>query len=183
MDLLAEPFTSLDDYLAWAERRPDEEQYEVVDGHPVMSPSPSAIHQLVLSNLAELIHRGLPADHRVLLAPLDWLLWESPRLQIRQPDLMVVRRAQIGDRLAGRPLLAVEVLSPTSVERDAVTKLRDYAKARLEHYWIVDPETPQLAVYRLRDDAFDRVTHGSGEAELVIDEPVALRLRPSDLLN
>lgn len=51
MQILAEPFTSLQDYLAWAAQRPEEEQYEVVDGQPVMSPSPAGLHQLVLARL------------------------------------------------------------------------------------------------------------------------------------
>ena len=84
-------------------------------------------------------------------APWDWVLWELPTLSVREPDLLVVTHEQaMDDRLLVPPLLAVEDLSPTSFERDAVTKRRDYARAGLEHYWVLDPDTPAVVAYRRR---------------------------------
>lgn len=184
VSMLVEPFTSLDDYLAWVEHRPDEEHYEVVEGFPVMSPSPGVPHQYALSRLLILLSEACPPEHMVLPAPLDWLMWEHPRLQIREPDLVVIGRPQArAPRLTEAPLLAVEVLSPTSFERDVVAKRREYAQAGLRHYWIVDPQTPQVAVYRMGDEGnLDMVTHASGETAIAVDEPFAVRLRPSDLV-
>ncbi len=183
MQILMEPFASLDDYLAWVDERPAEEHYEVVDGFAVMSPSATGWHQGALAMVWGLLRDACPPTHLVLPAPLDWVLWEVPRLQIREPDIVVVARDEArAPRLTGPPLLAVEVLSPSSVERDAVAKRREYAKAGLDRYWIVDPETPQVAVYRRAGDDFERVAHAIGDAELQIDDPLAVRLRPSDLI-
>jgi Uma2 family endonuclease len=184
VQLLEEPFSSLDDYLAWVEQRPAEEHYEVVDGVPVMSPSPGGPHQYALFELGRLLSRVCEPDYVVLPAPFDWLMWEHPRLQIREPDLVVIERPQArGSRLTKPPLLAVEILSPTSFERDVVAKRREYARAGLEHYWIVDPQTPQIAVYQRSDAAtLDMVAHATGDAELVTEEPFRLRFRPSDLV-
>lgn len=113
----------------------------------------------------------------------EWVLWQQPRLQIREPDLLVIPRAEArAPRLMRAPLLAVEILSPSSFGRDAVTKRREYAQAGLDHYWIVDPETPQVAVYRRNGDVFGLVTHAIGDTEIVIEEPMSLRFRPSDVL-
>lgn len=184
IQMLVEPFTSLGDYLAWVEQRPGEEYYEVVDGIPVMSPSPGVPHQYALSRLLILLSQACPPEHMVLPAPLDWLMWEHPRLQIREPDLVVIERSQArAPRLTEAPLLAIEILSPTSFERDVVAKRREYAQAGLRHYWVVDPETPQVAVYRAGGDGnLDMVTHASGDTEIAVDQPFAVRLRPSDLV-
>lgn len=183
MQMLMEPFTSLDDYLAWVDQRPDEEHYEVVEGVPVMSPSPTGWHQFALAQLVLLLSPACPADHVVLPAPFDWVLWEAPRLQIREPDLVVVARSEArAPRLTRAPLLAVEILSPTSYERDAVAKRREYALAGLDHYWIVNPGAPQVAVYRRRGETFELVAQAVDDAELVVTEPMSLRLRPSDLV-
>ncbi len=184
MQLLEEPFSSLDDYLAWVEERPDEEHYEVVDGVPVMSPSPGGPHQFTLASVWGLLRDACPPDLVVLPAPFDWLLWERPRLQIREPDVVVIERSQArAPRLTEPPLLAVEILSPTSFERDVVAKRREYARAGLRHYWIVDPETPRIAVYRLSDAAtLDMVAHATGDTDIAVEEPLRLSLRPSDLV-
>jgi len=184
MPILAEPFVSLEDYLAWASHRPDAEQYEVVDGQPVMSPSPHGMHQLVLSRLSAALRDVCPAGHEVIQAPWDWLLWERPRLQIRQPDLLVVPRELLNyPRLLRAPLLAVEVLSAASLERDVVAKLRDYGRAGLDHYWVVDPDAPQIAVYGRRSDTLVLTTLVSGDEDLVITEPLSVRLRPTGLVS
>jgi Uma2 family endonuclease len=182
MQVVAQPFTSLEDYLVWADMRPDEEHYEVVDGQPVMSPSPTGRHQLVVSNLVRILGDGLPGHLRVLTGPWDWVLWETPRLQIREPDVVVVRRDQIEARLASAPLLAVEVLSPTSLERDAVAKRREYALVGLDHYWIVDPDTPQITVYRRVGDRLELHAQAAGGSELLVVEPIDARIKPADLL-
>lgn len=182
MLLLDEPFTSYDAYLRWAATRPAEEQYEVVDGVPVMTPSPGGHHQLVLARLARRIADALPDGYDVLPAPWDWVLQEGTLLRVRQPDLVVVRREQVERSLRGVPLLAVEVLSPSSFERDAVRKREEYAQAGLKHYWLVDPDTPQVAVFRRTSETLDVVAHVAGDGQLSVTEPFDIQLRPSDLI-
>jgi Uma2 family endonuclease len=183
VQMVMEPFTSLDEYLAWADQRPEEEHYEVVDGVPVMSPSPGGWHQFALAQLLLTLSAACPPDHVVLPAPLDWVLWQAPRLQIREPDLLVIPRpAARAPLLTHAPLIAVEILSPTSFERDVVAKRREYALAGLDHYWIVDPQTPQVAAYRRKDESYGLVAQAIGDADLVITEPFNLRLRPSELV-
>jgi Uma2 family endonuclease len=73
--------------------------------------------------------------------------------QSPEPDIAFVRK----DRLRliqpgyvdGPPDLAVEIVSPDSVERDYVQKLGLYRRAGVGEYWIVDPILQKLTVYRL----------------------------------
>lgn len=147
--ILAEPFASLAAYLERFGDSSDELQYEVVDGQPVVSSAPGGAHQRCVRALLLALVAGTPPGHEVMVAPWDWVLWEFPHLTVRQPDLVVVRSELAArDRITEPPLLAVEVISPGSFERDAVTKRSEYARAGLNDYWIADPATSEVFVYR-----------------------------------
>ena len=146
--ILAEPLASLAAYLERFGDSSDELQYEVVDGQPVVSPAPGGAHQRCVRALLLALVASTPPGHEVMVAPWDWVLWELPHLAVRQPDLVVVRSELAArDRLTEPPLLAVEVISPGSFERDAVTKRSEYARAGLNDYWIADPTTSEVFVY------------------------------------
>src|SRR4051794_25805553 len=149
-----------------------------------MSPSPSFAHQLALTRLLVLLDSAMPADCVVLAAPFDWVLWEHPRLQVRQPDIIVVRRTELlGTHLASAPLLAVEVLSPTSADRDAVHKRDEYAGAGLDHYWIVDPIEPRMLVFRRAGASLVLAAQAAGNEELRLTEPFDVTVTPALLLG
>ena len=75
---------------------------------------------------------------------------------VLQPDLLYLP----GDRPAKNnpvdslPELVVEILSPSSVRRDRVAKLNCYQRARVPHYWIVDPDNCIIEAYELRDQHY-----------------------------
>jgi Uma2 family endonuclease len=70
-----------------------------------------------------------------------------------EPDIAFVRK----DRLrllrrgyfAGAPDLAVEIVSPDSVDRDYVTKRALYQEAGVREYWIIDPLQQKVTWLRL----------------------------------
>jgi Uma2 family endonuclease len=181
--MLLEPFTSLEDYDRWAVLRDDAGHYEVADGVPVMSPSPDNVHQRCLRALFRLLD-GLCRDgQEVMVAPWDWVLWQEPRLSIRQPDLVVVTKPQADQsRLMSAPLVAVEILSLTSIERDVVTKRRDYATAGLDHYWIVEPAVPQAAIFRRTGNELKLVVRATESKQITLSEPFDVTFTPADLL-
>lgn len=122
---------------------------EVVDGTVIVFHSPSDKHQAVqyalLNALGEAAHKhdqGKGTCHRVR-AGIDVLLTEVP-FHFRTPDLTVFRC--LGDdqrgRWKGKPkasdtLIAVEIVSPGSRSEDTLVKRVRYARAGIEHYWIV----------------------------------------------
>ena len=69
----------------------------------------------------------------------------------RAPDLMFLhngRTLRPPDKyLDGAPDLAIEIVSPGSRYRDAVTKFREYEKAGVAEYWIIDPKTKTVDFY------------------------------------
>ncbi len=126
------PFT-LADYLAMDD---DGVRYEVVEGQPVMVPALAGPHQLAVGRLLRLLDDSCPAGYVAVPSPIDWVLWEMPRLQTRQPDVVVVSDEQAaGPRLTVPPLLVVEILSPDSFERDVIVKRRGAASPPRTTSW------------------------------------------------
>ncbi|HLN31010.1 MAG TPA: Uma2 family endonuclease [Gemmataceae bacterium] len=76
---------------------------------------------------------------------------ESP-----EPDLAVVLKKRLhlieGGFVNGRPDLAIEIVSPESVERDYVKKRRQYQKAGVPEYWIIDETEEKVTLLRLGSD-------------------------------
>lgn len=79
-----------------------------------------------------------------------------------EPDVIVCREDVIGDLAQTRlpaetVLLAVEVVSPESVDRDRETKPVKYARAGIPHYWRVENTDGRAVVY-----VFEREPVGGG---------------------
>jgi len=70
--------------------------------------------------------------------------------------------------LPAAPLLAVEVLSPSTRRFDLMTKRSRYESARTASYWAVDPVEPSLTAWLLDEHgSYQQVAH----ADAVDDEP------------
>jgi hypothetical protein len=73
-------------------------------------------------------------------------------------------------------VLAVEVLSSSSVRTDTVIKPLEYADAGIPHLWLIDPQPPVTAtVYRLVDGQYEesqrREDAGGGPTVPAADRP------------
>ncbi len=134
------PVTTIEELLALPE---DGQRHELLDGVHAVTPSPAYRHQDVLSRLMSALLRAVDPHPRlrVLTSPADIVL--GPRTLV-QPDLFVVRidpehpPRDWSD--VGTPLLAIEILSPSTAARDRGAKRRIYQAAGIAEYWIVDPD-------------------------------------------
>lgn len=104
-----------------------------------------------------------------------------------EPDLMVVPKTAVLDESQTdyRPadvLLAVEVVSPDSEERDREVKPRKYAAAGFPHYWRVENEKGRLAVHVFERDAATAqyAPLGVFRDRLVLTRPFPLEIDLSD---
>jgi Uma2 family endonuclease len=153
---------------------------EVVEGRLIVSPPPTTPHQRAIMRLALALSDAAPPELEVLPEP-GWLLRRAP-LHVRQPDLAVVRSETVGGpTLEEPPVLAVEILSPTSRERDLIAKRAFYATAGLPWYWLVDLDIPQILVLRNTDAVFVEHASAVGEETLTVAEPFPVRLTPAAL--
>ena len=124
------PYTEVGPYRAsdyW--NLPEGEPVELLRGRLIVSPSPTALHQIILRRLSQLFENAEENSGGLcLLAPMDVVLSGDT---ILQPDLLYIakdRRGMVGHRVEGAPDLVIEILSPESNRRDRTEKLNLYAK-------------------------------------------------------
>jgi Uma2 family endonuclease len=155
-DIIRETLT-YDDYAAIPEQ--EGVRYELVDGVlELMAPSPSGPHQLISSEIQFVLKQSCDDEYLILNAPIDVIL--SPT-EVRQPDLVMLHRSRISlftrRGIEGAPDIVVEILSPYSVRRDKIGKIKSYARYGVPEYWIVDPAARRLERYVLVGQSYDLV--------------------------
>lgn len=135
---------------------------ELVNGSLEVLPMPTWLHQLIVDFLCDVIKGVIRnnADGRVLQAPLPIRLFES---NIREPDVMYFAPGSEPKDPRGYPTrvdLAMEVVGEGAEahRRDYEDKRRDYARAGIPEYWIVDPEQQCITVLVLKSETYQ--VHG-----------------------
>jgi Uma2 family endonuclease len=133
---------------------------EFTDGHIEVLPMPTDAHQRIVLFLYRALYAFLAAHGLgiVLVAPL--------RLRVRlgryrEPDLLLLLSTNDphrSNRYWTGADLVVEVASPDDPKRDLVRKRREYARAGIPEYWIVNPATEQILVLRLAGTVY--IEHG-----------------------
>jgi len=171
------PLTRSDLDALRAEGRDDGHRYELIDGVLVVTPSPSYAHQEVSSRLSTLLVQVCPADLVVLYAPFDVALGDDT---VMQPDLLVARRSDFTHRdLPVAPLLAVEILSPSTRRFDLTLKRSRFEAAGVASYWVVDPIELALTAWDLEDGHYVEVAHVSGDATFSSALPFPVDIAPA----
>jgi Uma2 family endonuclease len=155
-------------------------RHELIDGQFVMSPAPGSSHQIITLSLASILRAQLRGSHlRVLAAPFDIVL--GPH--VVQPDVLVAPKSDFTSKdLPAAPLLAIEVLSPSTSHLDRGRKREIYAEAGVRHYWIVDPDVPSITTHELVDGTYRQIARASGDQPLDVQQPIRLQLTPNELL-
>lgn len=164
------------------EQAPDDgHRYELVDGAFVVTPAPSPTHQRVVRRLLVLLDAVCPEGLEVMPAPLDVALADDTVLQ---PDLLVARRADFTDRdLPTAPLLAVEVLAPSTRLIDISLKRARYEAAGCPAYWVVDPVGLTLTAWELRDSGYVEVAAVAGDETFHATSPYPASITTSRLAD
>lgn len=160
--------------------RDDLLRWELLDGELVMTPSPRPVHQDMAGRLYLRLMAAVGERHTVLMAPVDVLLTDRTVLQ---PDIVMARHEQVrDDGIHGAPVLAVEVLSPSTRRQDLVTKRDILQRAGCPHYWVLDPDEVSLRVFDLVEGAYVLRTRVAGAQQVHLTAPVRVDLAVSDLL-
>lgn len=127
----------------------DRNRYEVVYGELLVSPGPRELHDRVLMRLNFAVY-GYVKRERVGAVYGDKcdISWRPDTLV--QPDLLVadLEQARTGTWVAmQRLLLAVEILSPSSIRADRYVKRALYQRYGVETYWIVDADEKLVEIW------------------------------------
>ncbi|MDN5798338.1 MAG: Uma2 family endonuclease [Intrasporangium sp.] len=162
------------------EAMPDDgHRYELIDGVLIVTPAPALEHQRVVGRLHLLLSAATAPGIEVILAPFAVALADDTELQ---PDLIVARTADFTPReLPGPPLLAIEVLSPSTRRIDLTLKRDRLEAAGCPAYWCVDPVAMALTAWELEDERYVQVAHVAGTEVFEATRPFPVTVRPADL--
>lgn len=150
-------------YDDWVNLPDDGKHYELIDGELYLNPSPNEKHQRVLLNLLGALDRHV-REHRlgrVYVAPFDVVLSD---MDVFEPDILFIRANRIDivtkANVRGAPDVVVEVLSEGTRHKDETKKLKQYERAGVSEYWLVDPSDDTFRILRLNGERYERIIVG-----------------------
>jgi Uma2 family endonuclease len=132
---------------------PDDDRRELIDGELVEVEVPKRRHERIVGRLVYYLtawtmrHGGevLPSGYRVRVSERRGVM----------PDVQLFRAGNEPDEsqdeglVDGRPDVAIEIVSPSSLRYDRIVKLGYYLQLRVPEYWLVDPA----------EQTFERLVH------------------------
>jgi Uma2 family endonuclease len=130
---------------------------ELNNGCLEFPPMPDPFHQDIVDFLFSAFKAYLKDRQfgRAYFAPLPIRLWPG---QIREPDIAIFEYHRLKNKRKAPDGadLVVEIVSPgeDARERDLKTKRKEYAKAGIREYWIVDPEELTITVLSLAGKSY-----------------------------
>ncbi|HEX8284241.1 MAG TPA: Uma2 family endonuclease [Pyrinomonadaceae bacterium] len=141
---------------------------EYIDGEIIMAPTPTVSHQRTILKMISALQQfvGQAPSGEIFVSPLDVVL---PSGEVVQPDIFFlnprqVARARAANRVNDVPPFLVEILSPSSVKHDTVTKRNLYEKNGVREYWIVDVKERTIAQLVLRKKHYALTELGEADA-------------------
>lgn len=81
------------------------------------------------------------------------------------------------------PLLAVEVLAPSTRGVDLLLKKERLERAGCQNYWAVDPELPSVTAWLLADGAYEQVAQVVDAEAFEVEVPFTVTFAPASLLG
>ena len=151
-----EPMT-VEEFYAFTDTRPDNEKWELIGGEPILNASPSPIHQWIVKNLV------IALGNREREFSASWLI--LPGLGVRvsptdrpEPDVLIIPRGASSqdplERDISEIIVAFEILSPSTIERDLRWKRTAYTRLpSLTHYVVIAQDAVDVVVFA-RDAGF-----------------------------
>jgi len=160
---------TIEEFLAFTDTRPEEERWELIEGVPVLNPSPIDYHQIVVTNIVAFLVR------RKIEMKTAWLplIGTGTRVPVSvhslpQPDVMVKEQPPTGSAVSDDGLVLFGVLSKSNTRSDQAWRRRVYASVpNCQHYITVSLKGVEVVAY-------DRASNWHGRTVAGLDERLAL---------
>jgi Uma2 family endonuclease len=179
---------NVDEFLAWSERQPGEDRYELVDSAVVPVSPERYRHSLVKSDAAVALNLAVKAAG----APCR-VLSDGPMVVIndrttRKPDVVVRYRSRSGVKqdpestVVAGPLIVLEVVSPSTERVDLGDKLVEYLSVPSIHHYLVVLPKKRAVVHHKRNDQGEWSIYIRLDGDIVLDPP-GLKVAVADLVG
>ena len=141
---------------------------QLLNGHLIMSPSPSRFHQKISILLSStFLNFAKMNGDEVYAAPIDVHLDQK---NVPQPDLVYILKDNLNKLsqrgIEGAPDLIVEIISPANSYLDRYEKKDLYRQFKVKEYWIVDPGNLTLEIYQLVREEYKLAQYLVGKGKI-----------------
>ncbi len=136
-------FTSEEEYFLFEEK--SETRHELINGNLYEMSGVSKYHNNIVRRLIVLFSRLLNEDK--YLVAFESFKFKSPDKDFLYPDIMICE-TDAARYYSDKPLLIIEVLSPSTRKYNLVDKFIQYQKAEtLQYYLCIEPERKVVIFY------------------------------------
>jgi Uma2 family endonuclease len=151
---------TFEEYLTYDDNT--DNRYELEDGELILMNPPTFRHAFIIRFLtnsfeAQISHRSLP------WVTLSGIGVRTSVNRSRIPDLCIVNREQILDldvsAVLESAIIAVEIVSPESKNRDYRFKRSEYSVVGIPEYWIVDPAEQKVVILNLVEGLYEETEY------------------------
>ena len=132
--------------------------YELINGELIKKSTPKPYHQAISRRLLYSLETFIREKNigEIFYAPIDVFLTE---FTVPQPDLVFILKERndiidLDNGILGVPDLIVEIISPSSIRLDRVTKKDLYESFGVKEYWAVDPNNTSIEIYTLVENTY-----------------------------
>lgn len=169
---------TIDEWLA----QPAERRLELIDGEFVEKAAPDFLHGVSQASVVASLHPVFLGNGGGRGG--GWWIASEVDIQLGangyRPDVAGWRRERVLAPPQARPVTTrpdwiCEVLSESNRHNDTIRKLRRYHEAGVPHFWLLDPESGTLNVFRHQPLGYLSV--------LVADRPQRVRAEPFEELE
>lgn len=191
-------FSTLADVLEMPVDDNSTDLYELLGGRLFVQSAPDEPHSLAVIEIIDFLLRARRAGFgEVRTAPravaLDFDQHGMQSRDVPQPDIFFIRKERVSileDRAVhGVPDLAIEILSPSTRDRDRPNgeKFAAYERNGVPYYWIVDTSMRTVTQYEFHDGQLHEVATLRPGAALScslfpgVIQDVATLFRPADV--
>ena len=149
---------------------PEDKRYELLDGELIMVLAPRTAHQRTSRDILIPINTFVAENDlgEVFIAPCDVVLSDT---DVVQPDLLFVSKERSHiineDNIRGAPDLVIEILSPSTAQRDRTLKRTLYALHGVPEYWQADTDA-KIAMVLTLDNGEYKVAGIYGEGQMLV---------------
>lgn len=138
---------------------PNGQRAELIDGRLYMMATPSMIHQRLIMKISYQVEdyiRRNSGECEVFPAPFAVFLNADDKTYL-EPDISVIcdKSKLTEEGCNGAPDWIIEIVSPSSKQRDYIKKMIQYNMAGVREYWIVDNDKDRIMVYNFEHDAME----------------------------
>ena len=126
-------------------------RYELDEGELVLTPSPTAWHNIVRYNLRHALTVFVKTHPLGLV--LDETDFRLASNTVRKPDVAFIAQHRLENLdlhqspLSGAPSLAAEIISPSTRTQDTTKKVRQYVASGSHSVWLVYPSLRLVEIY------------------------------------